>query len=316
MRTRSILLRLGLVAALLALSACVTAQEVRGIVADSNAALTDQMALAQGVGILADTEVPIPSAIDPNAPAQPDTQQWRAKAHAAIGRIDAFVAKHSQNEKLARTVNALHLRKALLLAVSGDTNLARAAIAHFRRDLAGNARDLGLYHSHEALTWWWVVAANPRPPSASFKSAAKRHVAELANAITASPQGSAIRYYLATVRAHVQLKRANMQRDPRRDLKDALQAYCAQFDADAQAGVENWLRQDLEKLKTIPTEHLRSYGHAPIVLDMYTKTYQYFLDEWRAEPINAPNGVRQAIANGTLEQTPQWPDDCAWLTGT
>jgi hypothetical protein len=290
--------RLWLAAALVAVAACATRRDVEEIVGASNAAL-----------ILADSD---PGLAAPGGADADWEAQVRDKSDDAIARIDAFLAQHEGNPNLQRTLNALRLRKALLLTFTGRRNLARATYAQADRELAGNARDIALIDSSEVLIWWQDAAAG------EFRASdADRHIATLDRVIEAAPPGSGIRYYLATLRAHIALKRASADVDPRAGFRAGLAAYAAEFDEAARENVRIWIAGDPAELEAIPTGALRWYGHAPITRAMYSQAYVDFLDETRsafeADPANVDPVLRRALEDGTFEREPAWPDACGWL---
>lgn len=290
--------RMWLAAVLLAAASCATRRDVEEIVGASNGALI----LAQ-----ADPGLAAPEGADSDW-----DQKVRGKSEEALARIDAFIAQHAENPALQRTVNALRLRKALLLTFSGQRNLARATYAEVNKELAGNARDVALIDSADVLIWWQDAAAG------EFHAAdADRHLKTLTRVIEAAPPLSGIRYYLATLRAHIRLKRASADVDQRAGFREGLAEYAGEFDEGARANVRTWVEGRPEELRKIPTDALRWYGHATITRDMYAEAYQAFLDETRAafqaDPENVDPILRRALEDGTFEREPKWPAACAWL---
>ncbi|MCP5144484.1 MAG: hypothetical protein H6978_06640 [Gammaproteobacteria bacterium] len=279
---------------------CVTQQEVKSIVDASNAALAERLVQDQGTLLLAQTEPVTADSVDAgSAGGSIDIQrQAAAQRDAAVARIDAFIAANAQYPNLARTVNALQLRKALLLLTGGKPNMARAAFAQFKVDDAGNARDLGLYRSHEALTWWWSAAGRSDWDAAS----AARHLTTLSQAITNAPSGSGIRYYLATLRAHIRLKGATFTGDWRAPLREGLVEYSREFDAAARDKVRAFM-VDPARLAGEPLDNLRWYGQAAVTFNAYDAAYRRYL-----------NDAAEA-GESTGEDAPAWPADTAWLAG-
>lgn len=261
-----------LVALLGAVAGCPTTQEVRAIVGESNAAL-------EASAVLAETDL---SELRSHDSARHEAAV--EKAQAAVRRIDAFLAAHPG---MKSTGNALTMRKALLLMVAGKPQMAKAAFAGYDASVRGNTRDLGLYQSFEILTWWWGVRlklADDIPWDT--KKPALRKLDEL---IAGLSRGEGITYYLLTMRANIQLKRASAQDDVGSALRQGLKNYSAGFDAQARAQVHAFAKRPAE-LKDVPFDRLRWLAQAKVTYDDYLKVW-----------------------NGAGLGQPAWDPDCKWL---
>src|SRR5690606_34803733 len=127
-----------LVAAVVALAAaagCVTAEQVKSIVTEANAAT-----------IAAEAAV-----LDADPGAAPGAS-WRD----TVARIEAFIAEHPDEP---RTSNALRIREAVVLLGAGQPNLARAVFEEVDRELLGSARDIAIYDAREHLVWWYGLGS-------------------------------------------------------------------------------------------------------------------------------------------------------------
>jgi hypothetical protein len=269
-------------------AACATTQEVRTIVREANAASL----LAASEFVTAHPAKPAVGGGD------------------VIDRIDAFLDQHPEPQ-LARVCDALRVRKGLLLAARKRSNLARETFAQVQVANLGNPRDRAIYRASGALIWWWTVAARENVPPATFRADAAQHGKTLDKEIGEAPAGSAIRYYLATLRAHVFLKWSSMGPDPRGKLFEGLTAYAKEFDDGAQKYVAAFAKD-----KTPPPENLRWYGQALVTAKAYDDAYRAWLTEVRdANPEDLDPAIRAEL--GSLETDPDadppWPDACKWL---
>jgi hypothetical protein len=159
-------------------ASCVTATEVKSIVAASNAALVSPR-LLQG------DETPDDS--------------WKE----AVRRIDELIAKHPDQTTL---VNTLRVRQAMLL-----TAYKRFALAKQAWGLAGteglNARDKALRTLSDDLLWWFENAAVTFDKTRIIRAKTAR--ANIDNQTKAMAIGSDIRCYLEVMRATMVAKAAN-----------------------------------------------------------------------------------------------------------
>ena len=285
-----------LAACLVVTPACVTQQQVQQIVTESNLAI-------QASAVMAEAD-PFLQSIDGQSQDNPETQK---QLKTVIDKIDAFLEQHGDQKV---TANAMILRKAVVLLVAGKPNMATATFTAYDPTLPGNTRDLGIYKSHEVLTWWSRVAPSLDSSNvASFES----KTAKLTDVINSLPRGSGIRYYLATLRSQIYLKWATLELDRRPRLLEGLRLYCNEFDKQAQDNVKAWIKGKPEDVQgLISSESLRWYGHVEIIYHEYTNTYQQFLDEihrgFSEDPDNVPRELR-----GITERVPSWPEECGWM---
>ncbi len=276
--------------ALLAAPACVS-QRVSDIVEASNAAM-------EASAVLRQTDLPGLAAPDGRGggPNGENPEDWRAKVEQrrteAIQLIETFIAEHPDQKT---TINALLVRKALLHLTGGEPNLAAATFARYDRSLPGNERDLGLYLSHEALSWWWTIAGNPNPNAREYAILARRYEDRLSTVIADLSEGSAIRYYLVTTIAHIDLKWAMLEDEPKVRLRSGLASFCAAFGPGDRKSIGIWIEAQPAAMGKLPLDRLRWYGHAKIVYDQYAKQFE------RSE--------------GRKPVKTDWDPDCDWLAG-
>ena len=263
---------LALAALLAAVAGCPTTQEVRAIVADSNAAIEAQ-------AILADSDPQLENDEKQSAAAM-------KRAQDAVRRIDAFLAA---NPGMKGTANALIVRKALLLMLAKKPQMAKAAFAGYDASIPGSTRDLGLYKSFDVLVWWQDARKRDDVEWPSKRVALKK----FDDVIAGLPGGEGITYYLLTLRANMQLKRASEQdtQDAQRAaMRSGLSAYSEGFDAPARANVRAFASTPA-KLEGEPFDRLRWYAQAKVTYDAYVNVWE--------------NGELGAL---------DWPADCKWLS--
>lgn len=270
---------------------CATKAQVEDIVAESNALLIAQAERRAAEDLLAESALAVPGPRDDQPPATAELLEPSA-VQAAIQKIDAFLAAHPE---LTQANNALRVRKAVLLAFSGQPNMAKAAFAGYVRD-DGNARDEALYDNHDTLVWWWQTSAQAPGTNAQAQAALTPRIDALTEGLGRTPRGSEVHLYLAAVRAHMQWKLASTgetRPEIAQALREGLAAYCGEFDATEQVRVQAWMRADFSELGALPAERWRMYGQAEVVRDRYVASMQ---------------GALSAGAD------PAWPEACDWLT--
>ncbi len=280
---------------------CLTSTEVRRIVDESNAELA-------ALTVLDD----VPSGIAP--PDGVPAAGGDAATTAAVERIDAFILRHGENARLQKTIAALQVRKALLLDAAGRDHLALATIDRIDRSQLGSARDIAIVGAAPAL-FWWTGAAQNKDVGQGFADAARRHLRTLDQTIAGAPTRSGIRYYLVNTRAHIELKASRIGvADHRAPLQEAIGRYCDAYDESARAGVRAWVERDAAELSQVPLDQVRWLGHADITFCAYWRAYRGFLEEVSsADPATLDPVLRDARADGSLEEEPRWPDQCTWL---
>jgi len=162
------------------LSGCVTQQEVKAIVAETNAAaISPYLDRPTGTG------------------RQPATE-WQE----AVKRIDRLIEAHPDQATL---VNHLRVRQAMLLTVNGQNNLALERWNLVIAEALDSERDKRLHALHEALVWAYknlkltagVDIADASSRLDSFKTKTK------------DVEEYDLKIFLHTIRAEIALKLAN-----------------------------------------------------------------------------------------------------------
>jgi hypothetical protein len=162
---------------LLALPGCATQEQVKRIVADSNA----QLAASRFA------EVPLEA--KPDAPREVD----------AARQIESFIAEHPDQKTL---IGTLRVRQAMIYLSRKQYNLAQAAF-NAATDLQTD-RDQALVAVHKSLIWWYENSATPfNDAMATSASAHRKAFSTEAKRRSASPE---IRDFLAESAAWVGLK--------------------------------------------------------------------------------------------------------------
>ena len=166
-------------------SACSTRQEVQEIVAQSNAKLL--MAQLPG-GTLPSGELNAPN----DAP-------WVELS----GRLDAFIAAHPDQAKIA---NAMRVRQAMLLLAYNQINLAQASFNMVNpnnlKDLT--ARDQALYNVRDSLLWWFGLDKRGSMSRGQFEKADKT-LSNLQTQVDQLESSPGIRDYIAEIRVWIAL---------------------------------------------------------------------------------------------------------------
>lgn len=243
---------------------CATTQQVKSIVAESNAAML--AAQLPDVGLASDpaanVKLPDPAAVSK--------------------KIDDFIAAHPDQKVAA---SALRVRQAILLIVHGKYELARAAFAE-ATDLKTD-RDKALKAVSESIIWWWQHSAVDQWTS-PVRAEARQHLAKLDGEIAKVQQSPDIRDYLAETRARLGLQLAKKLQiaEGKRDVfMDTLNHYGAIFTPDDVTALRdgNLSPQSLaisvaekRRLRALavietakePAQVLRTGGHAVTVADL------------------------------------------------
>lgn len=204
-------------------SGCVTQQQVRDIVAESNAALVTATIMG------ADSAGPTfpPYAGLGKDPAKSEDEPWMVPS----GRIDAFIEAHPDQKVAA---SALRVSQAMLLLAHEQYNLARAAFSMVEPQYLTTARDKALYNLHSHLIWWFRVSRAPTMSLSEFREADKALDALQLEIITLHESGG-IRDYLAEMRAWIALSSAHRitNKDRARAyLEDGINEYAKIFTAE------------------------------------------------------------------------------------
>ena len=260
-----------------ALGACATEAEVRAIIGESN-----QLLLLQESATLA----PDLDFAEKSQSAQLSTQR-----KLIVRRIDDFITKHP---KLKAVNNALTIRKALILLVSGERSMARASFAAYDATVPTNTRDLALYKVYGTLVWWSAEADNDLGHMAGHSRYIEA-INNLSTAIDGLAQGESARYALAALRALIAQKAAqNMDEMVGATfLIEQLVLYSDGFSQDDRKRVA--LFQDpeatAEQLKTIPHDRLRWYAQVQPLYEKYQRV------------------MKRVHPTGNLP----WPPSTAWM---
>ncbi|MGM0669613.1 MAG: hypothetical protein ACQET1_07830 [Gemmatimonadota bacterium] len=206
--------------ALLLLGGCVTQQQVKAMVAESNAAMVT------------------PS---PDIPGGEQEASWKE----AVTRIDRLIASNPDQPVL---VNHLRVRQAMLLTVNRHDSLAEACWRRIDGSALRTERDAALLEHHACLVWWYKRASDPSPLDSQERPRAEGFIRDLSESIDGLETRS-VRIYLGTIRVQMELSllnRARINTQERRraevqGLEDALEAYAALFsEAHTQWVREHW----------------------------------------------------------------------------
>lgn len=224
--------RAGALAVALLGASCVTTEQVKGIVDDSNLAMMSAELDPAAGGVQAGGTV----------------ADWKAVSK----RMEAFIAANPDQKA---TVAALRVRQAMMLLQAGQANLAAAAFAEADGAQLFFPRDRALKRLQNELVWWYRVSAGTFSAAqlreASDALAAFARVdAEVLAPKDAKPEDVAasggIRDLLATIRACIGLKAANETygaEAARPLLEDAINTYAATLPA---GETERWARADAQ----------------------------------------------------------------------
>lgn len=203
----------------LVISGCVTQQQVREIVSNSNADILSAQ-IDDGAGALP----------TPNGGARP---AWEITSE----KIETFIATHPGQKT---THAALRIRQAMLLLANGQFNLARAAFQQAdARDLH-TARDQSLKKMQDHLLWWFGASTNVMG-LADFKQADKA-LADMKTLQAGLSDSPGARDYFAEMRAWIALKSARVITDlslSKGYFENAMTNYAAIFSADDLSALES-----------------------------------------------------------------------------
>ena len=206
-RTRAHTLSIGILF-LVFLSGCVTQQQVKAIVAESNAAMVS------------------PSL---NIPEGEQGASWKA----AVSKIDQLIASNPDHPFL---VNHLRVRQAMLLTVNQRDSLAEACWKRIDGSALRTERDAALFQNHACLVWWYKRASSAAPLDQQERPKAEGFIRDLSESIDGL-EAPDVRIYLGTIRVQMELKLLNSARinTPERrqavvqGLADALEGYVGLF---------------------------------------------------------------------------------------
>ncbi len=204
-----------------------------------------------------------------------------------VARIDAFIESHPERPA---TLNALRIRKAMLLLQTGRPNFARAPFEAFDPRGEGNTRDRALYDARSTLLFWWSVAGIQDP--SQFPTDAKffGRQQELEGVIDGLPRSS-VRAYLAALHAQLVMKRVENLSGSRAlsELESAFARYLAEFDdADRQATRALFdPATDAAVFRAIPETRVRFLGQVPGLLKRFIRTWEHAREDDRQEPFSA-----------------------------
>jgi hypothetical protein len=219
-KTKVFTLSIGIIA-LFFFSGCVTQQQVKAIVAESNAAMVSTSLLTIPNGEQGET--------------------WKD----VDNKIDQLIASNPDQPIL---VNHLRVRQAMLLTVNKQDSLAKVRWGQIDGSALTTERDKALLKNNECLAWWYKRASNADPLDQKERQKTEGYIKNLQESIDGlkSPD---IRIYLGTIRAQMDLKLLTSSKidTPERrktvvkGLSDGLERYVNLFsEADAQWAKNNW----------------------------------------------------------------------------
>jgi hypothetical protein len=250
------------------LSGCVTQQQVKAIVAESNAAMVS------------------PSL---NIPEGEQGASWKE----AVTKIDQLISSHPDQPVL---VNHLRVRQAMLLTVNKQDSLAEACWKRIDGSALTTERDAALFANHACLVWWYKRASNAAPLDKQESLQAEGCIQGLSESLDGL-ETSSIRIFLGTIRVQMDLKLLNSARinTPERKqavvqgLTNALEAYVVLFsEEDIQ-----WVRDHWESDVMPEGMTLTDLRHASWLRQMI-REFKGFADErgldvviWKPEWIGA-----------------------------
>ena len=178
------------------LSGCATQQQVKDIVAESNAALVSATLL----GVPGGEAALLPYPGTGGDPAGSGNEPWLAPC----AKIDAFIEAHPDQKVSA---SALRVRQGILLLSYKQYNLARAAFEMADPKYLTTARDKALYSLRAHLIWWFRLDKTSSMSLAEFGEADKALEA-LQTQIGTLGESPGIRDYLAEMRVWIALSAA------------------------------------------------------------------------------------------------------------
>lgn len=208
------------VLALFCFTGCVTQQQVKAIVAESNAAMVSPAL---------------------NLPGGEQGASWKE----AVTTLDQLIASHPDQPVL---VHHLRVRQAMLLTVNKQDSLAQVCWDQIDGSVLTTERDAALFANHACLVWWYKRASNAAPLDKQESLKTEGCIQDLSETIKGL-QDLSIRIYLGTLRVQMELKLLNSARinTPERrqavvrGLANALEAYVGLFsEAHTQWVREHW----------------------------------------------------------------------------
>jgi hypothetical protein len=166
---------------------CVTASEVKSIVADSNAAL-----------------LPGPSF---GMPGGSRTADWKS----AVRKIEEFIASHPEQAAL---IHSLRMREGLVLAMNQEDNLAKQVFALVDPAQLHSERDKALYGVWQPLTWWYKRGSldsveNATPLNPTERETGRLAVIAIETQCKTLPATSEVRLYLEAFNALLNIRILN-----------------------------------------------------------------------------------------------------------
>jgi hypothetical protein len=233
---------LGLVVAVIALVAaagCVTAEQVKSIVTEANAAT-----IAADAGVL-----------DADPGAAPGAG-WRD----TVARIETFIAEHPDEP---RTSNTLRVREAVVLLGAGQPNLARAVFEEVDRGMLGSTRDIAIYDAREHLVWWYGLGSVLTASDIERGEEALVGIAAVADGLDRADD---TRRFFEEMRVRIALRLARsrvQEEDVRALLDDGVNRYAAQWDGQDQRAIQAWHRSDI-LAESADIRSLRWYDFVPV----------------------------------------------------
>lgn len=181
--------RTGVAVAALALASCVTDDQVKQIVTESNLASLSAQLDFGGV-----------NAAGPGA-----AGNWQD----ASKKIEAVIAANPDQVSMNA---ALRVRQAVMLLQNGQYNLATAAFGEASLDNLHTARDRAFKTLAKELVWWYQIAGNSESIDFPTATAAQAKIDGVVKTLTADPQqaklNEGIRDLLVAMRAFIGVKMA------------------------------------------------------------------------------------------------------------
>lgn len=233
-------------------TACVTADEVREIVDDSNRNI-----IVSSLGGAGD--------ILPSASATPGNDSWRVE----VDRIEAFIASHPDE---TRTNSALRIREAIILLGAGKSNLARAVFTDLNCDQLGNTRDRAICASKDHLIWWYGFSNSMTPEDKEKAREALTGLALVADGI--EDTRSSIRRSLEEIHVRIATRLArsfplSKNQEKRQLMIQAITRYGNQFYPAEQKIIQQWhITQDIAAdQRSEVLASLRWYDYVPVAFD-------------------------------------------------
>jgi hypothetical protein len=233
--------RLILILAAVTIAGCVTQEEVRDIVTESN-------------------RVTVVNSVSANAlpgSSEASDSTWQD----VVNRIETFIAEHPDDQRM---IAALRIREAVVLLDAEQVKLARAVFDQIEEAQISGARDRAIYDSREALIWWygWDAKTITVDDRESFQDA----LTSLAEVAEPLDKKSDIRRFLEETRVRMAVTFAENLTDKdqiRALLPDPLNRYGNTFDTADQAAIKSWCRNTPSDADPAMLSSLRWFSYAP-----------------------------------------------------